>query len=155
LSVPIAVFGAVVGLFIRHYDFDVYAQIGIIMLIGLAAKNAILIVEFARDLRAEGRTAAEAAFEAAHIRLRPILMTSLAFILGVLPLAIANGAGSGSENAVGIGVIGGMLGATILAPLLVPMFFIVIADKLSRGKPASAAAAPKTPDAQPATSGDD
>ena len=96
----------------------------------MSSKNAILIVEFARDLQAEGRSAIDAAVEAAHIRMRPIVMTSLAFGLGVLPLAIANGAGSESENSVGIGVLGGMLAATFLATFLIPMFYVVIADKL-------------------------
>jgi multidrug efflux pump len=96
----------------------------------LSSKNAILIVEFARDLEAEGKSVLDAALEAAHMRLRPILMTSLAFVLGVLPLAIASGAGSGSENAVGRGVIGGMLTATFLAPFLIPMFFYVITGKV-------------------------
>jgi multidrug efflux pump len=102
--------------------------------IGLSSKNAILIVEFARDLEAQGKSAFDAAIEAAHLRLRPILMTSLAFVLGVLPLAIANGAGSGSENAVGRGVIGGMLTATFLAPFLIPMFFLVITEKVFKSK---------------------
>jgi multidrug efflux pump subunit AcrB len=103
----------------------------------LSSKNAILIVEFARDLEAQGKSAIEAAIEAAHLRMRPILMTSLAFVLGVLPLAIANGAGSGSENAVGRGVIGGMLSATFLAPFLIPMFFLVITEKVFKPKRAA------------------
>jgi multidrug efflux pump len=111
---------------------DVFFQVGLLTTIGLSAKNAILIVEFARDLEHQGRGAMEAAVEAARLRLRPILMTSLAFVLGVLPLAIATGAGSASENAVGRGVIGGMLTATFLAPVLVPMFFIVITEKVFR-----------------------
>ena len=114
------------------------------MLIGLAAKNAILIVEFARELQAQGRTAIEAAIESAHIRMRPIVMTSLAFGLGVLPLAIANGPGSESEQSVGTGVLGGMLAATFLATFLIPMFYVVVADKLRR-KPKSAPAAPAQP----------
>ena len=113
-----------------HLENDVYFQVGLLTTIGLSSKNAILIVEFARDLEAQGKSAIDAAIEAAHLRLRPILMTSLAFVLGVLPLAIANGAGSGSENAVGRGVIGGMLTATFLAPFLIPMFFFVITEKL-------------------------
>jgi multidrug efflux pump len=113
---------------------DVYFQVGLLTTIGLSAKNAILIVEFARNLHSEGRTLIEAAIEAAHLRLRPILMTSMAFILGVLPLAVASGAGSASRNAIGTGVIGGMLSATFLATFLIPMFFVVIGEKLGRGK---------------------
>jgi multidrug efflux pump len=101
--------------------------------VGLSAKNAILIVEFARDLRSQGRTTVEAAMEAARQRLRPILMTSLAFILGVLPLAVSNGAGSASQHAIGTGVIGGMLTATFLAIFMIPMFFVVI-SKISHDK---------------------
>jgi len=126
-----------------HLENDVFFQVGLLTTIGLSSKNAILIVEFARDLEAQGKSAIEAAIEAAHLRLRPILMTSLAFVLGVLPLAIASGAGSGSENAVGRGVIGGMLSATFLAPFLIPMFFLVITEKVFKPKRA----------APPATSG--
>jgi multidrug efflux pump len=108
----------------------VYFQVGLLTTIGLSAKNAILIVEFARELRAQGRTAVEAAVEAAQLRLRPIVMTSMAFVLGVLPLAISHGAGSASQNAVGTGVVGGMLSATFLAPFLIPMFFVVITEKI-------------------------
>ena len=113
-----------------HLENDVFFHVGLLTTIGLSAKNAILIVEFARDLEAQGKSAMDAAIEAAKLRLRPILMTSLAFVLGVLPLAIATGAGSGSENSVGRGVIGGMLTATFLAPFLVPMFFLVITEKV-------------------------
>jgi multidrug efflux pump len=101
--------------------------------VGLSAKNAILIVEFARELQIkEGMTAVQAALEAARLRLRPILMTSLAFVLGVLPLAISNGAGSSSQHAIGTGVIGGMLTATFLAVFMIPMFYVVIREKFSR-----------------------
>jgi multidrug efflux pump len=109
----------------------VYLQVGLFTTIGLAAKNAILIVEFARELRHQGLGALAAAVEAARIRLRPILMTSMAFVLGVLPLALASGAGSASQNEIGIGVIGGMLAATFLAPLLVPMFFHLIGTRIA------------------------
>jgi multidrug efflux pump len=126
IVVPLGVFGALVAAFALHLENDVFFHVGLLTTIGLSAKNAILIVEFARDLESQGRSAVEAAIEAARLRLRPILMTSLAFVLGVLPLAIATGAGSGSENSVGRGVIGGMLSATFLAPFLVPMFFVVI-----------------------------
>jgi multidrug efflux pump len=101
--------------------------------VGLSAKNAILIVEFAQDLRHQGMGTIEAAVEAARLRLRPILMTSLAFILGVLPLAISNGAGSASQHAIGTGVIGGMLTATFLAIFMIPMFFVVV-SKISKSQ---------------------
>jgi multidrug efflux pump len=132
MVVPIGVLGALAAATSFGMSNDVYFQVGIVTTVGLSAKNAILIVEFARELVAEGRSAAEAALEAARLRMRPIVMTSMAFILGVLPLALANGAGSGSQNAIGTGVIGGMLAATFLATFLVPMFFVVISNKLRR-----------------------
>jgi multidrug efflux pump len=131
MVVPLGVFGALVAASALHLENDAFFHVGLLTTIGLSAKNAILIVEFARDLEKEGKSA----LEAAKVRLRPILMTSLAFVLGVLPLAIASGAGSGSENAVGRGVIGGMLSATFLAPFLVPMFFLVITEKVFKSKP--------------------
>jgi multidrug efflux pump len=141
MGVPFGVLGALAAATLFHMSNDVYFLIGLLTIIGLSAKNAILIVEFARDLQAEGKSAVEAAVEAVHMRMRPIVMTSLAFGLGVLPLALANGAGSGSQNAIGIGVLGGMLAATFLATFMIPMFFVVIADKLRRKpKPASASA---------------
>jgi len=140
LVVPLGVLGALIAATAFHMSNDVYFQVGLLTTIGLSAKNAILIVEFARNLHIEGRTLSEAAIEAAHLRLRPILMTSMAFILGVLPLAIASGAGSASRNAIGTGVIGGMLSATFLATFLIPMFFVVIGAKLSRDKPIAPAA---------------
>ena len=121
-----------------------YFQVGLLTTVGLASKNAILIVEFARELTAQGRTALEAAVEAAHIRMRQIVMTSLAFGLGVLPLAIANGPGSASQNAIGRGVLGGMLAATFLATFMIPMFYVVVADKLRR-KPKAAPPVPAQP----------
>jgi hydrophobe/amphiphile efflux-1 (HAE1) family protein len=141
LVVPLGVLGALGAATALGLANDVYFQVGLLTTIGLSAKNAILIVEFARNLHTEGRSFAEAAVEAAHLRLRPILMTSMAFILGVLPLAIATGAGSASRNAIGTGVIGGMLTATFLATFLIPMFFVVIGEKMSRGK----AITPATP----------
>jgi multidrug efflux pump len=138
MVVPLGIFGALLAAFALHLENDVFFHVGLLTTIGLSAKNAILIVEFARDLEAEGKSAVEAAIEAARLRLRPILMTSLAFVLGVLPLAIATGAGSGAENAVGRGVIGGMLTATFLAPFLVPMFFLVITEKVFKSKRRSA-----------------
>jgi hydrophobe/amphiphile efflux-1 (HAE1) family protein len=144
MVVPIGVLGALAAATGFGMQNDVYFQVGLLTTVGLSAKNAILIVEFARDLQAEGRTAFESAIEAAHIRMRPIVMTSLAFGLGVLPLALANGAGSESENSVGIGVLGGMLAATFIATFMIPMFYVVVADKLRR-KPKSAPPAPAQP----------
>jgi multidrug efflux pump len=135
MVIPLGIFGALVAAYVLHLANDVFFHVGLLTTIGLSAKNAILIIEFARDLEKEGKPAREAAIEAARLRLRPILMTSLAFVLGVLPLAIATGAGSGAENAVGRGVIGGMLTATFLAPFLVPMFFLAITSAF-KSKPA-------------------
>ena len=131
LIVPIGALGAVLAVTLLGMPNDVYFKVGLITIIGLAAKNAILIVEFAKDLYAEGRTLREAAIEAARLRFRPIIMTSLAFMLGVLPLAIATGAGAASQRAIGTGVIGGMITATALGVLFVPVFFVWV---LSRRK---------------------
>ncbi|WP_305807271.1 efflux RND transporter permease subunit, partial [Stenotrophomonas sp. YIM B06876] len=103
-----------------------YFQVGLITIIGLSAKNAILIIEFAKDLQAQGKGVIESALAAAHLRFRPIIMTSMAFMLGVLPLAIASGAGSASQRAIGTGVIGGMVTGTVLAVFFVPIFFVVV-----------------------------
>ncbi|MBF6987678.1 MULTISPECIES: efflux RND transporter permease subunit [Cupriavidus] len=126
LVVPLGVLGALLGVTLRGMPNDVYFKVGLIATIGLSAKNAILIVEFAKDLQAQGKGLVEATLEAVHLRFRPILMTSMAFILGVLPLAIATGAGSGSQRAIGTGVMGGMITATVLAIFLVPVFFVVV-----------------------------
>jgi multidrug efflux pump len=126
-AVPFALFGALVAIWLRGLTNDVYFQIGLVTLIGLAAKNAILIVEFAVLRRQEGASAVEAAIDAARLRFRPIVMTSLAFILGVVPLAISTGAGSASRHSIGTGVIGGMLAATFIATFLIPMFYRLIA----------------------------
>jgi multidrug efflux pump len=134
LVVPLGLVGALAAATALHLENDVFFQVGLLVTIGLSAKNAILIVEFARDLEARGKSATEAALEAARLRLRPILMTSLAFMLGVTGLAIASGAGSASQNAVGRAVIGGMLTATFLAPFLVPMFFLVITEKVFKSR---------------------
>jgi multidrug efflux pump len=142
MVVPIGVLGALGAATAFGMENDVFFQVGLLTTIGLSSKNAILIVEFARELQAQGRTAVEAAIEAAHVRMRPIVMTSLAFGLGVLPLAIANGPGSESEQSVGTGVLGGMLAATFLATFMIPMFYVVIADKLSRQKRVPASALP-------------
>jgi multidrug efflux pump len=124
LVVPLGIVGAVLATWLRGFSNDVYFQVGLLTTIGLAAKNAILIVEFAKESFDKGASLADAAIEAAHQRLRPILMTSLAFVLGVLPLALSSGAGSGGQNAIGTGVVGGMLSATALAIFLVPVFFV-------------------------------
>ena len=126
LVVPLGVLGVLLATLLRAYANDVYFQVGLITIIGLSAKNAILIVEFAKDLQAQGKSVAEAALAAAHLRFRPILMTSMAFTLGVLPLALATGAGSASQRAIGTGVVGGMLTGTVLAVVFVPVFFVVV-----------------------------
>ncbi len=126
LVVPLGVLGVVLATLFRGYANDVYFQVGLITIIGLSAKNAILIIEFAKDLQAQGKGAVEAALEAAHLRFRPILMTSMAFILGVMPLFLASGAGSSSQRAIGTGVVGGMITAVVLAVFFVPLFFVVV-----------------------------
>lgn len=133
LVVPLGVVGALLAASLRGLNNDVYFQVGLLTTIGLSAKNAILIVEFAKDLmEKEGRGLIEATLEASRMRLRPILMTSLAFILGVMPLVINRGAGSGAQNAVGTGVMGGMLTATLLAIFFVPVFFVVVKRRFNR-----------------------
>jgi len=134
MVVPLGVLGALAAEMAFGLENDVYFQVGLLTTIGLSAKNAILIVEFARDLQLEGKGLLEAAIEAAHLRLRPIVMTSMAFVLGVLPLALATGAGAASRNAIGTGVIGGMLSATFLAIFLIPMFFVVIGKRIGAGR---------------------
>ncbi|HEU4458310.1 MAG TPA: efflux RND transporter permease subunit [Methylibium sp.] len=126
LVVPLGVLGVVTAATFRGLENDVYFKVGLITIIGLSAKNAVLIIEFAKDLHAQGKSTVEAVLEAAHLRFRPILMTSLAFILGVLPLAIASGAGSASQRAIGTGVMGGMVSATVLAVFFVPVFYVVV-----------------------------
>ncbi|AMJ55431.1 MULTISPECIES: efflux RND transporter permease subunit [Stenotrophomonas] len=134
LVVPIGILGAVVFSLLRGLPNDLYFKIGMVTVIGLAAKNAILIVEFAVEQRAAGKTLREATIEAAHLRFRPILMTSFAFILGVLPMAISTGAGANARHSLGTGVIGGMLFATVIGVLLIPLFFVsvrrMLGDKL-------------------------
>jgi HAE1 family hydrophobic/amphiphilic exporter-1 len=140
LGTPIAVFGAFAGLLIGRYEIDLYAQIGLVMLIGLAAKNAILIVEFAKMGVEQGKSALDASLEAARLRLRPILMTALSFILGCVPLAVeatvASGAGALSRRVMGYAVIGGMTAATTIAIFLIPVTFYIV-EKLSRRKEGS------------------
>lgn len=126
LVVPLGVLGVLVATLLRGYANDVYFQVGLVTIIGLSAKNAILIIEFAKDLQAQGKSVIEAALAAAHLRFRPIVMTSMAFMLGVLPLALATGAGSASQRAIGTGVIGGMVTGTVLAVFFVPVFFVLV-----------------------------
>jgi HAE1 family hydrophobic/amphiphilic exporter-1 len=145
LSVPMAVLGALTAVSMRGLSDDVYCQIGLVMLIGLAAKNAILIVEFAEQLRKQGRSIADAAMEAAELRLRPILMTSFAFILGILPLAIATGAGQAGRHSIGTTIIGGMLVSTVLNLFFIPVLYVLTKTVLEKfgGSP--------TPTPKPAT----
>jgi multidrug efflux pump subunit AcrB len=134
LAVPFAVAGALLFVWLRSMENDIYFQIGLVVLIGLAAKNAILIVEFAQQGLLSGMPAAEAAMEAARLRFRPIVMTSLAFVLGVVPLAVATGAGAGARRSMGTGVVGGMLAATFIATVFVPLFFVWLARRQKMGE---------------------
>ena len=145
MVVPLGVFGALLGAILTWKMNDVYFQVGLLTTIGLACKNAILIVEFAKDLHEHGKGLVEATMDAVRMRLRPILMTSLAFILGVLPLVLGSGAGAGAQHALGTAVIGGMLSGTVLAVFFVPLFFVIIMKLFAR-KPSSA------PQGQPAIS---
>ena len=135
LALPFGIFGALVAVYLRHFANDVYFQIGLVTLLGLSAKNAILIVEFATVKVHEGLTPVAAALEAARLRFRPILMTSLAFILGVVPLAFSHGAGAAARQSIGTGVLGGMMAATFLAVFLVPLFFKLVNDWNFRSTP--------------------
>ncbi len=126
LVVPLGVLGVLLSTLLRGYANDVYFQVGLITIIGLSAKNAILIIEFAKDLQAQGKSVVESALEAVRLRFRPIIMTSMAFGLGVLPLALAGGAGSASQRAIGTGVLGGILSGTFLAVFFVPVFFVIV-----------------------------
>jgi HAE1 family hydrophobic/amphiphilic exporter-1 len=135
LAVPTAVLGALGLVALRGQSNDVYCQIGLVMLIGLSAKNSILIVEFAEQLRRKGRSIAEAAIEAAELRLRPILMTSFAFILGVLPLVFATGAGALGRRSVGTTIVGGMLLSTVLNLVFIPVLYVILSRLLKRGDP--------------------
>jgi hydrophobe/amphiphile efflux-1 (HAE1) family protein len=145
LVVPLGVLGTLIAAILTWKMNDVYFQVGLLTTIGLSAKNAILIVEFARDLQSAGKGLIEATLAAVHLRLRPILMTSLAFMLGVLPLLLAEGAGSGAENALGTAVFGGMASATVLAILFVPLFFVVVMRLFRIADASPAAATPELP----------
>jgi multidrug efflux pump len=134
MVVPIGALGALLATMLRGLTNDVYFQVGLLVTIGLSAKNAILVDEFAHARQGEGLNAHDAALEAAHMRIRPILMTSMAFVVGVLPLAISRGAGAASQHAIGTGVIGGMLAATFIATLMIPMFYIAVDKVLGRHK---------------------
>jgi HAE1 family hydrophobic/amphiphilic exporter-1/multidrug efflux pump len=135
LVIPFGVFGAFVGLTLSGQANNVYAQIGLVMLIGLAAKNAILIVEFAKLARERGLSIVEAARQGAQLRLRPILMTSFAFILGSVPLAIATGAGAGARKSIGVTVVWGMLFATLIGIFVIPVFYVIIQRISERNNP--------------------
>ena len=142
LVVPLGLLGSLLGASFRDMPNDVYFKVGLITIMGLSAKNAILIIEFAKELHDQGMDLIEATLQACHLRFRPIIMTSLAFILGVLPLVLANGAGSAAQRAIGTGVMSGMIAATLLAVFFVPVFFVVVRTWLSK-----ALKAPKTPNA--------
>ncbi|HXO73235.1 MAG TPA: efflux RND transporter permease subunit, partial [Bradyrhizobium sp.] len=126
LTVPLGIVGAVIAAMLRGLPNDVYFTVGLITIIGLAAKDAILIIEFAKDLRAQGKPLIEATLEACALRFRPILMTGLAFVCGVLPMVIATGAGGASQQALGSSVMGGMIAVVVLALLMVPVFFVSV-----------------------------
>jgi multidrug efflux pump len=136
LVVPLGVLGALLAATLRGLPNDVYFKVGLLTTVGLATKNAILIIEYAKDLQAAGRDLIEATLEAVHLRLRPILMTSFAFILGVMPLVVSRGAGSASQNAIGTGVAGGMFAATALGIFMVPVFYVVVM-RVFKAKPKS------------------
>ncbi|MGK5003390.1 efflux RND transporter permease subunit [Janthinobacterium sp. LB2P70] len=145
LVVPLGVIGAVLGTWFFGLSNDVYFQVGLLTVVGLSAKNAILIVEFAKEMQESGMSLLDATLHAVRLRLRPILMTSIAFGLGVLPLAISSGAGSGSQNAIGIGVLGGMLTATFLGIFFVPVFFVLVRGFFSKSDAPTTPAAPGSP----------
>ncbi len=140
---PLGILGALLGATLRGLPNDVFFKVGLLTIVGLSAKNAILIIEFAKDLQAQGKGLIEATLEAAHLRLRPILMTSLAFILGVSPLALSTGAGSASRHDIGTGVAGGMITATVLAVIFVPVFFVLVRRMFKSNKPTHTMLAPQ------------
>jgi len=145
LVVPMAMVGVLLALIVRHFDNNLYTQVGLVLMIGLASKNAILIVEFARELRAEGKSIAEAAIEATQRRFRAIVMTSFSFILGVVPLLIASGAGAASQQAIGTVVFGGMLASTLIAIPFVPVFYVLMQGLSERGGKAAKAETAEAP----------
>ena len=132
LVVPLGILGALAAATFRDLPNDVYFKVGLLTTVGLSTKNAILIIEFALDLQREGKGLIESILTAVKLRLRPILMTSMAFVLGVVPLVISTGAGSASQNAIGTGVAGGMISGTVLAIFLVPVFFVVVSKIVAR-----------------------
>ncbi|HEX5864821.1 MAG TPA: efflux RND transporter permease subunit, partial [Casimicrobiaceae bacterium] len=132
LAVPFGLLGALAAVYLRNFSNDVYFQIGLLVLIGLSAKNAILIVEFAAQEQAKGLSPVDAALEAARLRFRPIVMTSLAFVLGVLPLVLAGGAGAAARRSMGTGVFGGMLAATFIATIFIPLFFVLLSRRRAK-----------------------
>ena len=136
LVVPIGILGALAAVYTRGLSNDVYLKVGLIVIIGLAAKNAILIIQFARELQDKGHDLIDATMEACRLRFRPILMTSIAFVLGVLPLVVSHGAGANGRHAIGTGVMGGMIAATVLAVFFVPVFYVVV-RRIFPGKPRS------------------
>ncbi|HEV8552009.1 MAG TPA: multidrug efflux RND transporter permease subunit [Casimicrobiaceae bacterium] len=144
LAVPFGLLGALTAVYLRDFSNDVYFQIGLLVLIGLAAKNAILIVEFAAQEQAKGLSPVDAALEAARLRFRPIVMTSLAFVLGVLPLVLAGGAGAAARRSMGTGVFGGMLAATFIATVFIPLFFVLLSRRKAKRAAAPAVAEEKT-----------
>jgi HAE1 family hydrophobic/amphiphilic exporter-1 len=146
LAVPLGVIGALLATYTRGMTNDVYFQVGLLTTVGLASKNAILIVEFAVQLQNQGKNLYDATVEAVRMRLRPILMTSLAFGFGVLPLAIGTGAGAGGRQAIGTGVLGGMVASTILGLFFVPVFFMLVRSWVSKRKPGSAGAPSNPPE---------
>jgi len=137
LIVPMCLLSAIAGIWLRSMDNNIFTQIGLIVLVGLACKNAILIVEFAKQIEDTGKTITQAAIEAARLRLRPILMTSFAFILGVVPLVLASGAGAEMRQALGTTVFFGMLGVTFFGLMLTPVFYVVIRKLTARARPAN------------------
>jgi multidrug efflux pump len=149
LIVPMCLLSAITGIWLRHMDNNIFTQIGLIVLVGLASKNAILIVEFAKDIEDTGKSIVDAAIEAARLRLRPILMTSFAFILGVVPLVLASGAGAEMRQALGTAVFFGMLGVTFFGLILTPVFYVVIRKLTVRFRSASKTASEPVLDPTP------
>ena len=145
MAIPLGLLGAVGTLLLRNLDLNVYGQIGLVMLIGLVAKNSILIVEFAKELREQGKSVLEAAIESARVRLRPILMTALAFVIGLMPLVIASGAGAGARRSLGTAVVGGLAFATVMI-IMVPVFYYVL-ERMREGWSRTAGENPDKPGA--------